>query len=306
MAFVTTLKQKQPACVYLNSMFSFAGTLWPLFWIWLTRSQSRVTLAPRGMLKPSALKQKAWKKTPLLWFLRLSGMTKHVIFHATSHEEVKEIETTFGTKTVIVISNVPSLPDSKLSDYTKIQGTARLCFVGRVHPIKNLLWLLKLMRSTTSDCQLTIVGPVEDESYGHQCRRAVLKLPKNASVEFVGVQGEAAVKERLAKSDALILPTLGENFGHAIFEALAAGTPVIISDQTIWRDLIASNAGWDLSLKDEAGFLNTIEEVANMTSEGHHVWRVGALRTARSFVDENDFQMRYMTMFFEDSTSGTG
>jgi glycosyltransferase involved in cell wall biosynthesis len=305
-AFATTLKRNQPACVYLNSMFSFAGTLWPLFWIWVTRSPIRVTLAPRGMLKPSALQQKAWKKKPLLWLLHISGMTKHVIFHATSHEEVQEIETAFGNRSINVISNVPSMPDSDLSNHIRIPGTARLCFVGRVHPIKNLLWLLELMKRVASTCHLTVVGPMEDESYWQACIRTIKELPKNVSVEFVGVQVEDVVRQHLAESDALILPTLGENFGHAIFESLAAGTPVIISDQTIWRNLTTRNAGWDLSLDDGEGFVNAIEEVAHMTSESHHVWRAGALRTAQMFVDENDFHTLYQTMFFHDSALKSG
>jgi hypothetical protein len=43
----------------------------------------------------------------------------------------------------------------------------------------------------------------------------------------------------LAEYDLFLFPTLGENYGHVISEALASGCPVVISDQTPWRNLEA-------------------------------------------------------------------
>ena len=51
------------------------------------------------------------------------------------------------------------------------------------------------------------------------------------------------VEESLQASHLFALLTLGENFGHAIGEALRAGCPVLISDQTPWTDVVATGAG---------------------------------------------------------------
>jgi glycosyltransferase involved in cell wall biosynthesis len=48
--------------------------------------------------------------------------------------------------------------------------------------------------------------------------------------------------------DLFILPTLGENYGHVIVEAWAAGVPVLLSDQTPWRGLSGKRIGWDFPL----------------------------------------------------------
>ena len=54
---------------------------------------------------------------------------------------------------------------------------------------------------------------------------------------------------------AFLLPTGGENFGHAIFEALSCGVPALISDRTPWRDLLrvifADPSGIVVSLVNE-------------------------------------------------------
>jgi glycosyltransferase involved in cell wall biosynthesis len=59
-----------------------------------------------------------------------------------------------------------------------------------------------------------------------------------------------------------LFPTRGENFGHVIHEALRAGLPLLISDQTPWQRLAEQGVGWDLPLDDMRAFARRIEEVA--------------------------------------------
>lgn len=297
-AVVTVLRSQPTATLYLNSMFSLAGALWPLLWVRMTRASCRVVLAPRGMLKGSALSQKQWKKIPLLRLMRLLGLVKRVTFHATSEDEIQEIKDAFGDVRTMMISNVPTMPLADLPDRSFTPGTARLCLVGRVHPIKNVLWLLEVMKTVVSPCHLTIVGPIEDKVYHQLCQVAVDKLPKHVSVEFVGPMPEKRLTQILVDSDAMVLPTQGENFGHAIFESFAVGTPVVISDRTIWRDLEGKHAGWDLSLGNPSGFVAAIDGLASMSEEKHAKLRRGAMKVAADFVDQNEFEEQYQRLFF--------
>jgi glycosyltransferase involved in cell wall biosynthesis len=59
-------------------------------------------------------------------------------------------------------------------------------------------------------------------------------------------------------------PTKGENYGHVIAEALEAGCPVLISDQTPWSDVGDFDAGWSFSLDNKEGFLDAIKELYKM------------------------------------------
>jgi glycosyltransferase involved in cell wall biosynthesis len=45
-----------------------------------------------------------------------------------------------------------------------------------------------------------------------------------------------------------VLPSRSENFGMAVAEALAAGTPTIVSNAAPWRLLPARNAGWSIDV----------------------------------------------------------
>jgi glycosyltransferase involved in cell wall biosynthesis len=77
------------------------------------------------------------------------------------------------------------------------------------------------------------------------------------------------VPAALARYDFMILPTHNENFGYAILDALAAGCPVLLSDQTPWRDLEAAGAGWTIPLADPERFARTIEACVAMGPDEH-------------------------------------
>jgi glycosyltransferase involved in cell wall biosynthesis len=91
----------------------------------------------------------------------------------------------------------------------------------------------------------------------------------------------------MASTDLFFLPTAGENFGHAIFEALSTGAPVLISDQTPWRGLAASMAGWDLPLTDRAPWVEAIESFARLPEAQRIAYRQGAASVARKWFHDS-------------------
>ena len=44
------------------------------------------------------------------------------------------------------------------------------------------------------------------------------------------------IQDVFSQHDLFAFPTKGENFGHIILESLSAGTPVLLSDKTLWQD----------------------------------------------------------------------
>lgn len=81
------------------------------------------------------------------------------------------------------------------------------------------------------------------------------------------------VPDKLAEYDLFFLPTLGENFGHVIAEALSSGLPVLISDTTPWRDLAEKSLGWDIPLNEVDRFAECIEACAAKSPEEYIQWR---------------------------------
>ena len=60
------------------------------------------------------------------------------------------------------------------------------------------------------------------------------------------------------------MPNEGDNFGHTMVEAMCAGLPLLISDQSPWRDLQARSAGWDIPLEGPARFTAAVQELVAM------------------------------------------
>lgn len=101
----------------------------------------------------------------------------------------------------------------------------------------------------------------------------------------MGTLEPSRVIRTVANYDLFILPTRGENFGHAIAESLLAGTPVLIADTTPWRGLEAAKAGADLPLDDREQWLRFLRTFAALDPAQRLEWRYGARRCAEQRLD---------------------
>jgi glycosyltransferase involved in cell wall biosynthesis len=95
----------------------------------------------------------------------------------------------------------------------------------------------------------------------------------------------------------LCLPTQGENFGHVIFEALCAGKPVIISDQTPWLHLQEARAGFDLPLERPDLFEQAIEQAAAWNNEEYQEWSNNASNFASMHLNVQETVNQYKKLF---------
>src|SRR5205807_53821 len=115
-------------------------------------------------------------------------------------------------------------------------------------------------------------GPQEDAGYWTECESLIARLPGNIEVRYCGFVPSEGVGEVMRQHDLYLLPTLGENFGHGILEALANGCPVLISDRTPWRGLEAQGVGWDLPLDQPERFRQALRQCLGMSAAEHRVW----------------------------------
>ena len=95
------------------------------------------------------------------------------------------------------------------------------------------------------------------------------------------------------------MPSEGENFGHAILEALSAGCPVIISDMTPWKSLESKKIGWDLSLDNPENFVDAIETAAAMNQETYGEWSNNAISFANNFCNNPTILEANRKLFLE-------
>ena len=117
---------------------------------------------------------------------------------------------------------------------------------------------------TAADVEFTIYGPIEDRHYWSRCEDAIRTLPPNIQVRYAGPVEHAQVSDALVQHDVILFPTLGENYGHVIVEAMMAGCLVVLSDRTPWRNLVETGIGWDLPLEQPERFRAVLEECIAM------------------------------------------
>ena len=293
------VRQSPGAVLYLNSMFSLPFTIYPLLAHWLGLLSGRLVLAPRGMLKASALQFKAGKKKVFLALFRALGWHKSIVFQATNDQEAQDIARVFGSAARVVVC--PPVPELALlqqrTSRARSAGRTRLCIVGRLHPIKNIHQALALLADLDGAIQVDVIGPAEDEAYAARCQAIAAGLPGCIQVTFHGALPVEATQAIVREADFFYSLTQGENFGHAIFEALALGKPVIISDQTPWRDLSRQSAGWDLPLAEPLAIQRAIQQAVAMPDAVYQQWSDGAHRLASDFVEQSNWKEQYLQLF---------
>jgi glycosyltransferase involved in cell wall biosynthesis len=289
---------KYPGCrLYLNSMFSMPFTLLPLLVSRAFRDQ-KVLLAPRGMLHPGALGLKSGKKKIFLQLFRWMGWQQRICFQATTEEEAGYIQQQFPGARIRVVGNIPAFRAQKPFALTKSPGVLKLLFLGRLHPTKNLDYLLKLLKPIRpGQIELLLIGEPGPADYVEKCRALIKELPATVRVQELGSLPQQVSFEKILEVHALILPSLGENFGHAIFEALNSGKPVLVSDRTPWRKLEEQQAGWDLSLENPAGFASAIDRLLAMDQEDYNHWSAGAYQLANNYFANAAYTTNYRELF---------
>ena len=254
-------------------------------------------LSPRGEFGEGALSLKAPVKRSWLAIVKLCGLLRGVTLHATSANEAADMSAQLPfASPPIVAPNVRPLFEQPPNAPSAEGDPLRLVFLGRITPVKNIDYAIKALAMVTAPAQFDIYGPASDEAYAQTCRSLASDMPPHLNVRFMGEIANADAPRVLASYDLMFMPTMGENFGHAIFEALGAGTPVVISDRTPWRDLEARHAGFDLPLLDPAAFAAAIDRVAAQSPSERARWRHGARAEAERESVQSDAAERSRRM----------
>ena len=272
----------RPDVLYVNSFFQTQFGVAPIVLRYLgLLPDVPVILAPRGEFSIGALGLKATKKRAYLSASRALGMHRNITWQASSDFEAAEIRhhisKTNGARSahrdaVLVVPVVPDLlppapTPGRRDGHAKQPGHLRVVFLSRLAPKKNLLGALQMLARVRGSVDLTIYGPIEDRHYWNKCRQAIFALPPNIRVQHAGPIEHEQVADAMVQHDLFFFPTLGENYGHVIVEAMMAGCLVLLSDRTPWRNLASAGVGWDLPLEEPERFGAVLEECIAMDAD---------------------------------------
>ena len=274
--------------IYFNSFFS-KFTVWLLTLRRLGLLPRRpVLLAPRGELAPNALALKGFKKSLYIRLARLLGLYRGIVWHASSETERAEV-LRFFDEPVEIAADLPAAPPDPASlpaPTPKRRGELHMVFLSRLARKKNLARAIELAGHAEGNIVFDIYGTAEDPAYLAECNALIEKLPPNVRCAYRGPIPYEQVHRTLAKYHVFLFPTLNENFGHVILEALLARLPLVLSDQTFWRGLQAKGVGFDLPLSDEAGFDTAIRRFVEMDQQRYDEMSSNALKLAHAYLND--------------------
>ncbi len=211
---------------------------------------------PHGMLDPWFRRTYPLKhlKKVLFWWLcqgRILRDAKAVCF--TTEEERRLARGTFRPYqcdeevTGLGITEPPGDETVQVEAFSRqfpeLCNRRQLLFLGRIHRKKGIDLLLKAFGELAmGDERLVLAGPIEDVVYEGELKR--LAKPFADRVTWAGMLRGDGKWGALRAADALVLPSHQENFGLVVAEALAVGTPVLITDKVnLWREVEDDSAG---------------------------------------------------------------
>ena len=209
-------------------------------------------LEPIGMFVP--IVRNLWLKRMYhaIWGRKLLEGASAVV--ATSEQESEELATGGVARARVTLRrNGVEAPASwpQMGTFRKARGISNdvklVLFLGRLSIKKSPDLLLRAFaelsrRSTGPPMTLVFAGP-DEGGVRTELDQMATQLGVSTKVQFAGpVFGEtkwAAYRD----ADVFVLPSQNENFGNTAAEAVAAGTPVIVTEQCGIAPLLAEEAG---------------------------------------------------------------
>jgi glycosyltransferase involved in cell wall biosynthesis len=209
-------------------------------------------LEPIGMFVP--IVRNVWLKRMYyaVWGKRLLQGASAVI--ATSEQEIEELAAGGVPRTKVVLRRngvevPPSWPARGMfrKAHSISQEEKLILFLGRLSAKKSPDLLLQAfaelsVRSSGIPMTLVFAGP-DEGGVKSELEQMATKLGVRTKVQFAGAIFGETKWSAYRDADVFVLPSQNENFGNTAAEAVAAGTPVIVTEQCGIAPLLADEAG---------------------------------------------------------------
>jgi glycosyltransferase involved in cell wall biosynthesis len=244
-------------------IFGLYDLLGPALASYCRRAGTPYIVEPMGMFRP-IVRNIRLKRLYHRWLGRKMLAEARVLV-ATSQDEARELAGGGIPEAKIVVRrNGIELPEQlpalgAFRRQRQISSAAKVVlFLGRLVPKKSPDLLLRALAH--SDLQnggprsilLVLAGPAEDRGYREHLGRLAAELGLADRVRFTGpLYGEnkwAAYRD----ADIFVLPSQNENFGNTVAEAIACGTPVIVTDRCGIAPMVRGRAGLVLPYEADA------------------------------------------------------
>lgn len=220
--------------------------------IWAKQLGYKVVYTPHGMLEPWIMQRHYWtKKLPAILLFQKNGIKAADVIHATAESEKANLLRLGWNGNVEIVPNCVQVDKIVMKETWK--RNKEILFLSRVHVKKGINFLIEAVAALNEECRMKgeecpisrcIIAGEGDEAYIDELKELARRLGVGRIIDFVGgVYGERKW-QLFRQADLFVLPTHSENFGIAVAEALACGTPVITTKGTPWQELEEYGCGW--------------------------------------------------------------
>lgn len=239
------LRERKPALIHGHGIWTGVNH-WSV--ACARRLDIPMVIHPRGMLAPWALAWRGIKKRLALYLYQRQDLEYATVLFATAEQEALDLRRLGLRQPIAVIPNGIET-EREISSFTRgrmsrAPGKKKALYLGRIHPVKNLLNLIDAWAALNSPCwHLQLAGPDED---GHliEVLGRIEALGLRDRVQYLGSIADQDKRSLYESVDLFILPSFSENFGIVVAEALSHGLPVIATRGTPWRGLERHSCGW--------------------------------------------------------------
>jgi glycosyltransferase involved in cell wall biosynthesis len=246
--------------VHLAALWSYIGFITVLA---ARKQKIPYIVSPHGVLVAYALRQKWLKKRVFRLLFENHNLRYAAAIHFASELE-RDITTHLRLRTPGFV--VPNALDCSEFDYKPSTSEARrrlgfpddsklISFLGRLHVGKGLPLLIQAFDDIADrfpQARLVLAGP--DAGAESRLQQLVVELGLQDRVTFTGYVNSQQRLDLLVSSHLLALTRYsGENFAYSVVEAMAAGVPVLVSENVgVTADVAEEGAGRVVALEKGA------------------------------------------------------
>ena len=156
--------------------------------------------------------------------------------------------------------------------------------VGAQHPRKNLSLLIgafrDVLRTQGHDALLVLAGPGSLTHVDALCRREGYDARERSCVRVLGPVTDAELRICYQASACFAFPSLYEGFGLPVLEAMASGTPALVSDRSSLPE-VAGDAGVLLDPTDREAWTQALVDVLQSSHRAELLAARGRRRAQR-------------------------